>query len=358
MELVHKPKQILVTGGAGFIGSNFVKYWLASYPKTKIVVLDSLTYAGNIESIASEIKSPQCIFEKGSIMDRRLIDEILEKYDVDTIVNFAAESHVDRSISGAGSFVETNIVGTFTLLESAKSYWLNEHASKNHKFHHISTDEVYGTLTSKESAFTESNQYLPNSPYAASKAASDHLVRSYHHTYGMCVTTSNCSNNYGPYHFPEKLIPLAITNILSDRTIPIYGDGKQIRDWLFVNDHCRAIDLVIHNGRPGEVYNVGGDNEATNISIILSVCRAINDMFADNDNYVAIYPEAHNAAKGSCEELITYVEDRPGHDKRYAVDARKIRSELGFQVEKQLEQGILDTVKWYLDNKNWWSPLV
>ncbi|MEC5384391.1 dTDP-glucose 4,6-dehydratase [Uliginosibacterium sp. H3] len=331
---------ILVTGGAGFIGSNFVLDWLRGSDEP-VVNLDKLTYAGNLANLDSLKGDVRHIFVQGDICDRDLIDSLLATHKPRAIVHFAAESHVDRSIHGPGEFMRTNIDGTFTLLEAARAYWsaLEGDAKTGFRFHHVSTDEVYGSLKAEDPPFTETNPYEPNSPYSASKAASDHLVRAWHHTYGMPVTTSNCSNNYGPFHFPEKLIPLMISNALAGKPLPIYGDGQQIRDWLYVTDHCSAIRAVLAGGRVGEVYNVGGWNEMPNIQIVKTI--------------IALLDELAPSSEGSYARLITYVKDRPGHDRRYAIDARKIERELGWRPAETFETGIRKTVEWYLANAAW-----
>ncbi|UIP27214.1 dTDP-glucose 4,6-dehydratase [Photobacterium sp. TLY01] len=360
-----KTSNILVTGGAGFIGANFVHYWLANHTDDKVVVLDALTYAGNQANLASVAEHPNLVFVHGNICDTNLVETLLKEYQLDTIVHFAAESHVDRSITGPDAFIETNIIGTHSLLKAAKKVWIDEPKSRGeaplkHRFHHVSTDEVYGTLKPHDPAFTEETAYAPNSPYSASKAASDHLVRAYHHTYGLEVTTSNCSNNYGPFHFPEKLIPLIITNILHDKPLPIYGDGQQIRDWLYVEDHARGIDLVLEKGRIGENYNIGGHNEWANIDIVKVVCQLMNEYFTSeaNSELLTKFPQARLAAQGKSESLITYVTDRAGHDRRYAIDATKTNNELGYKPVESFESGIRQTVEWYLDNNQWWTVLL
>jgi dTDP-glucose 4,6-dehydratase len=332
---------ILVTGAAGFIGANFVLDWLAQSDEP-VVNLDKLTYAGNLQSLASLQGDPRHHFVHGDIGDRSLVDRLLAEHQPRAIVNFAAESHVDRSIHGPEDFIQTNVVGTFHLLESVRAYWsgLDETAKAAFRFLHVSTDEVYGTLSATDPAFTENNPYEPNSPYSASKAASDHLVRAYHHTYGLPVLTTNCSNNYGPFHFPEKLIPLMIVNALAGKPLPVYGDGMQIRDWLFVKDHCSAIRRVLEAGKPGETYNVGGWNEKPNIEIVRTVCALLDEMSPRADG------------KGYAEQ-VTYVKDRPGHDRRYAIDATKIHRELGWKPAETFETGIRKTVRWYLDNQAW-----
>ncbi|NWL09261.1 dTDP-glucose 4,6-dehydratase [Pseudomonas hunanensis] len=332
---------ILVTGGAGFIGANFVLDWLAGSDEP-VVNLDKLTYAGNLQTLSSLQGDKRHIFVHGDIGDSELVARLLQEHQPRAIVNFAAESHVDRSIHGPEDFIETNIVGTFRLLEAVRAHWggLNDQARQAFRFLHVSTDEVYGSLAADEPAFTETHQYQPNSPYSASKAASDHLVRSYHHTYGLPVLTTNCSNNYGPYHFPEKLIPLMIVNALAGKPLPVYGDGQQIRDWLYVKDHCSAIRRVLEAGTTGEVYNVGGWNEKPNLEIVNRVCALLDELRPRDDGK----PYA---------EQITYVTDRPGHDRRYAIDARKLQRELGWKPAETFETGIRKTVAWYLDNQEW-----
>ncbi|ORT51884.1 spore coat protein [Vibrio sp. qd031] len=357
------PRRLLVTGGAGFIGANYVHYWLKTYPNDTVVVLDALTYAGNKANLDAVQNNPNFVFAHGDICDTSLVEGLLKSHNLDTIVHFAAESHVDRSITGPDAFIETNILGTYSLLKAAKKVWLDEpkqcgNAPLPHRFHHVSTDEVYGTLEPNDPAFTEETAYAPNSPYSASKAASDHLVRAYHHTYGLEVTTSNCSNNYGPYHFPEKLIPLIITNILHNKSLPIYGDGQQIRDWLFVTDHARGIDLVLNKGRLGENYNIGGHNEWANIDIVKVVCKLMNEAFANDSTLISRFSQAKSAIEGRSEELITFVTDRAGHDRRYAIDATKTNKELGYCPAESFETGIAKTVEWYLDNESWWKPLL
>ena len=332
---------ILVTGGAGFIGANFVLDWIAG-SEEPVVNLDKLTYAGNLETLASLQGDASHIFVQGDIGDRALVEKLLAEHKPRAVVNFAAESHVDRSIHGPGDFVQTNIVGTFNLLESVRGYWsaLPDGQKVAFRFLHVSTDEVYGSLGKDDPAFAETNRYEPNSPYSASKAASDHLVRAWHHTYGLPVLTTNCSNNYGPYHFPEKLIPLMIVNALAGKNLPVYGDGMQIRDWLYVKDHCSAIRTVLAKGQLGETYNVGGWNEKPNIEIVNTVCKLLDELRpkADGSSYAT---------------QITYVTDRPGHDRRYAIDARKLERELGWKPAETFETGIRKTVEWYLANPEW-----
>jgi len=345
---------LLVTGGAGFIGSNFTRYWTEHHPDDDIVVLDALTYAGNAENIAG---LPRVRFVHGDIGDQALVESLLREHRISTIVNFAAESHVDRSISGPDAFIETNIVGTHGLLKAARSVWLDPGFTGPHRFHHVSTDEVYGTLGPDDAAFSETTPYAPNSPYSASKAASDHLVRAYHHTYGLSVTTSNCSNNYGPYQFPEKLIPLFLINALHGRPLPIYGDGMQIRDWLHVEDHCRGIERVIDHGRPGETYNIGGGAELPNITVVETLCRILDDAFAADPSLATRFPAAPAAHGQPSATLKSYVKDRAGHDRRYAIDETKARGELGYAPSRTFDQGLRETLGWYLDNEDWWSVL-
>ncbi|MEN9597273.1 MAG: hypothetical protein RL236_1707 [Pseudomonadota bacterium] len=336
---------ILVTGGAGFIGSNFVLDWLAQSDEP-VINLDKLTYAGNLENLISLQNDSRHIFVQGDICDFELVSDLLKKYQPRAIIHFAAESHVDRSILDSSEFMQTNVNGTFTLLESARKYWitLDEDRKQAFRFHHVSTDEVYGSLEPTDLPFTETNLYQPNSPYSASKAASDHLVRAWYHTYGLPVTTSNCSNNYGSYHFPEKLIPLIITNALAGKSLPIYGDGQQIRDWLYVTDHCCAIRQILEVGKIGEVYNVGGWNEKANIDIVNIILKILDELKPDS--------------QGSYSRLITYVTDRLGHDRRYAINARKIERELGWKPAETFETGIRKTVKWYLANQVWVANVI
>ena len=332
---------ILVTGGAGFIGSNFVLDWLGRSDEP-VVNLDKLTYAGNRENLATLQDDPRHVFVQGDIGDPALVDAMLAEHKPRAIINFAAESHVDRSIHGPEDFIQTNIMGTFRLLEAVRAYWggLLGEAKQAFRFLHVSTDEVYGSLAKAEPAFTETHRYEPNSPYSASKAASDHLVRAYHHTYGLPVLTTNCSNNYGPYHFPEKLIPLMIVNALAGKPLPVYGDGMQVRDWLYVKDHCSAIRRVLEAGRPGEVYNIGGWNEKPNIEIVNTICALLDEL----------RPRSNGQ---SYKTQISYVTDRPGHDRRYAIDASKIERELGWKPAETFDTGIAKTVQWYLDNQAW-----
>ena len=332
---------ILVTGGAGFIGSNFVHHWLATTEET-VLNLDKLTYAGNLANLASLQNDPRHVFVQGDIGDTALMPQLLEKHQPRAVVHFAAESHVDRSIHGPMDFIQTNVVGTFHLLESVRNYWAGL-ATQQHtafRFLHVSTDEVYGSLAPTDPPFTETKAFEPNSPYSASKAASDHLVRAWHHTYGLPVLTTNCSNNYGPYHFPEKLIPLVIHNALAGKPLPIYDDGQQIRDWLYVQDHCSAIACVLQSGVPGETYNIGGWNEKPNLDVVNTICQLLDELRPRSDGL-------------SYATQITYVTDRPGHDRRYAIDARKIERELGWRPAESFETGIRKTIAWYLDNADW-----
>jgi dTDP-glucose 4,6-dehydratase len=338
---------ILVTGGAGFIGANFVLDWLKEPNAEGIINLDKLTYAGNLATLASVKNDPRHLFVQGDIGDRALVAKLLKEHQPRAIVNFAAESHVDRSIHGPADFINTNIVGTFNLLECAREYWNGLQAAQktNFRFHHVSTDEVYGSLLPTAPAFNETHPYEPNSPYSASKAASDHLVRAWFHTYGFPVVTTNCSNNYGPYHFPEKLIPLVILNAINDKSLPIYGDGQQVRDWLYVGDHCSAIRAVLVNGELGQTYNIGGWNEKANIDVVRTICQILDELRprADGESYT---------------QQITFVKDRPGHDRRYAIDARKIERELGWRPAETFDTGIKKTVQWYLDNPIWVEGVV
>jgi dTDP-glucose 4,6-dehydratase len=343
-------KNLLITGGAGFIGTNFVYYWLNKYPEDHIIILDALTYAGNRNNLIKAEKNPKFNFVHGNILDQTLVESLLINHKIHTIVHFAAESHVDRSIHGPDEFINTNIVGTHTLLKAAKKTWIDGTPQK-HRFHHISTDEVYGSLKPDDPPFTEETPYSPNSPYAASKAASDHLVRAYHKTYGLQITISNCSNNYGPYQFPEKLIPLIITNILNGKPLPVYGDGKQIRDWLYVADHNLGIDLILNKGNTGETYNIGGSNEWTNIDIVKLVCDSIHDKFLQKRELAKRFPNCPSAQNSHPRTLITHVKDRLGHDRRYAVNAGKITFDLGDTAIKSFKTGILQTIEWYIKNE-------
>ena len=335
-------RNILVTGGAGFIGSNFIRYILGIEPDVQLVNLDFLTYAGSLENLKDLPDPSRHIFIQGDICDRVMVDNLLHAHRIDTIVHFAAETHVDRSIHGPAQFIQTNVLGTFTLLEAARQYWLEEKSLKDEpvRFHHISTDEVFGALGPGDPAFSETTPYAPNSPYSASKASSDHLARAYYHTYGMPVTITNCSNNYGPCQFPEKLIPLFILNALDGKPLPVYGDGQQIRDWLYVDDHCDAILTVLRKGTPGETYNVGGDNQPANLTVIRTICDIMDELLPGSP-----YVPHHS--------LIRFVVDRPGHDRRYAMDITKIYRELSWKPTQNLHDGLLKTVQWYLSHPEW-----
>ena len=339
-------KSILVTGGAGFIGSNFVRYALEMEPDCVVVNLDAMTYAGHPENLVDLPDSDRHIFVEGDILDQNLVEKLLRENNIDTVVHFAAESHVDRSILGPAQFIQTNIMGTFSLLEAARKVWLEEgFQTAPVRFHHVSTDEVFGTLGPEDPAFNENTRYAPNSPYSASKASSDHLVRAYYHTYGLPVTISNCSNNYGPYQFPEKLIPLIIMNALQGRPLPIYGDGKQIRDWLYVEDHCEAIYEILEKGETGETYNIGGNNQPTNLEIVTQICTILDEIFPDS---------TYTPHK----DLMRFVKDRPGHDRRYAMDISRIQCELSWEPKENLESGLRKTVNWYLSHMGWLESIV
>ncbi|MBN1667528.1 MAG: dTDP-glucose 4,6-dehydratase [Anaerolineales bacterium] len=335
-------QNVLVTGGAGFIGSNFVHFLLQVEPEIRVINLDALTYAGSLENLKDLPDPARHVFVQGNILDRPLLDRLLREYQVDTVVHFAAETHVDRSILGPDAFIQTNVVGTFTLLEAVRQFWLKEVGLGQQRvhFHHVSTDEVYGSLAPDEPAWTEVIPYAPNSPYAASKASSDHLVRAYHHTYGLPVTITNCSNNYGPRQFPEKLIPLMISNAVSGKPLPIYGDGRQIRDWLYVRDHCEAIWIVAKDGVVGETYNVGGGNQPTNLEIVNTLCKILDEKAPDSPHV------PHR-------QLMQFVTDRPGHDRRYAMDITKIGTKLGWEPREWLESGLRKTIDWYLSHPEW-----
>ena len=351
-------RSLLVTGGAGFIGANFVHHWLQTYPGDHVVVLDALTYAGNLHNLDSVKQRSEFRFVHGDIADTGLVERLLREQNVDTLVHFAAESHVDRSIHGPDAFVQTNVIGTHSLLKAARKVWLEEKALSQHRFHHVSTDEVYGSLSLTDPAFHELTPYAPNSPYSASKAASDHLVRAYHHTYGLNVTTSNCTNNYGPFHFPEKLIPLMIVNILQGKPLPIYGDGQNIRDWLHVSDHCRGIELVINKGVVGEVYNIGGGAESTNLDLVAKLCAIADDAFGTMPALRQRFPDSPSTQHKSSTTLITYVKDRPGHDRRYAINCAKIARELGYRAQVSIDAGLRTTFEWYLANEHWWRGVM
>jgi dTDP-glucose 4,6-dehydratase len=341
-------RRLLVTGGAGFIGANFVRHWRSAHPADRVVVLDALTYAGNPENLPMDDDPERFRFVHGDVTDPELVASLFAEEGFEVVVHFAAESHVDRSLTGSAAFIRTNVVGTHVLLEAARG------SRSLRRFHHVSTDEVYGSLGPDDPPFHERTPYAPNSPYAASKAASDHLVRAYHHTYGLPATISNCSNNYGPYQYPEKLIPLAIVRAISGESIPIYGDGRNVRDWLHVEDHVRGIERVLDRGRDGEVYNLGGNAERPNLELVGLLCRAIDARFAADPALAVRFPKAPAARGEATESAIVFVTDRPGHDRRYAIDARKARAEIGFAPSHSLESGIAATVAWYLDHEAWW----
>jgi dTDP-glucose 4,6-dehydratase len=351
-------KSLLVTGAAGFIGANFAHYWAKQHPEDQLLAFDALTYAGNLANLDSLRGKDNFAFIEADICDTARVAEALAQHQVDTIVHFAAESHVDRSITGPGAFIQTNVVGTHSLLQAASEHWLADGSVTAHRFHHVSTDEVYGSLATDAPGFHEEQKYEPNSPYSASKAASDHLVRAYHHTYGLEVTTSNCSNNYGPFHFPEKLIPLCITNILRGLPLPVYGDGSNIRDWLYVEDHCRGIELVLEQGKTGEVYNIGGNNEWNNLAIVRLLCEQLDQRFSEDNSLASRFPNAPGARGAKASELIEFVTDRAGHDWRYAIDAGKISRELGYSPKESFETGLKKTLDWFLANEDWWRPLL
>ena len=352
-----QPARLLVTGGAGFIGANFVRHRRRVEPDGLVVVLDALTYAGNRANLTEVEDGEHCRFVQGDIRDQRLVEELLRQHRLDTVVHFAAESHVDRSISGPDAFIDTNIVGTHALLKACRAVWLSPAQPPPHRFHHVSTDEVYGSLAPTDPPFTESTPYAPNSPYAASKAASDHLVRAYARTYGLATTTSNCSNNYGPYQFPEKLIPLMIVNLLEGKPLPVYGDGRNVRDWLFVQDHCVGIERVLRAGRTGETYNVGGGAELENLELVRRLCAAADAAFVVQPELRERFPRCPAAHGEPCFSLLSFVADRLGHDRRYAIDARKIERELGYSAATDVRVGLGATLRWYLDHEPWWRAL-
>jgi dTDP-glucose 4,6-dehydratase len=367
--------RLLVTGGAGFIGANFVHYWLRRHPSDTICVLDGLTYAGNRASLAKAEGSRQFRFVRGDIRDSALVETLMREAAIDTIVHLAAESHVDRSILGPDAFVETNIVGTHSLLKVARKVWIEEPSeARPHRFHHVSTDEVYGALGPDDPPFSETSPYAPNSPYSASKAASDHLVRAYHRTYGLQVTTSNCSNNYGPFQFPEKLIPLMIVNLIEGKALPVYGEGRNVRDWIYVEDHygegrnvrdwiyvedhCRGVELVLERGRVGETYVFGGESERVNIDTVRLLCRLVDEALAEDPALARRFPNGPAARGEPSESLIRFVKDRPAHDLRYAIDSSKSASELGYRPRETFEGGVRRTLRWYLDNERWWRAIM
>jgi dTDP-glucose 4,6-dehydratase len=363
-----EANNLFVTGGAGFIGSNFVHHWLKLGGSGRLVVFDALTYAGNIDNLAGLEADPRYVFERGDICDEARVRALLERYAIDTIVNFAAESHVDRSILGPDDFIRTNVVGTLAMLKAAKAFWIDGHRGAGHRgaghrgaghrFHHVSTDEVYGSLGPKDPPFREDTPYAPNSPYSASKAGSDHLVRAYHETFGLHTTITNCSNNYGPFHFPEKLIPLTIVNILLGKPLPVYGDGLQVRDWLHVEDHCVAIGLALSGGEPGQVYNIGGNGETTNINIVHSLCDLIDARLKADPTQRARFGASPIYHGRTARDLITHVRDRPGHDRRYAIDYGKAARELGYAPGRNLHDGLAATVEWFLIHTQWWQALL
>lgn len=349
---------LLVTGGAGFIGSNFTHYWLTQHPEDEIVVLDALTYAGNLASLWPALSNPGFKFVHGDIRDPELAESLLREHAITSVVHLAAESHVDRSIAKPDPFLETNVLGTHVLLQAARRVWPDSGAGdRPFRFHHVSTDEVYGSLAPDDPPFTEESRYGPSSPYAASKAASDHLVRAYYRTYGLPITISNCSNNYGPYQFPEKLIPLMLVRALEGKPLPVYGDGRQVRDWLYVEDHCRAIERVLLAGRDGETYNVGGGSERTNLDLVHLLCTLLDEAFAADPTLGRRFPRSP-AVRSQSASLITHVPDRPGHDRRYAMSNRKIESELGFKPAETFESGIQKTLLWYLEHEEWWRDVM
>jgi dTDP-glucose 4,6-dehydratase len=353
-----EANNLFVTGGAGFIGSNFVHHWLKLGGGGRVVVFDALTYAGNIDNLAGVEADPRYVFERGDICDEARVRALLERYDIDTIVNFAAESHVDRSILGPDDFIRTNVVGTLAMLKAAKSYWIDAKKMPAHRFHHVSTDEVYGSLGPSDPPFREDTPYAPNSPYSASKAGSDHLVRAYHETFGLHTTITNCSNNYGPFHFPEKLIPLTIVNILLGKPLPVYGDGLQVRDWLHVEDHCVAIGLALSAGKAGQVYNIGGNGETTNLNIVHSLCDLIDSRLKADPTLHSSFGAAPIYNGRTARDLITHVRDRPGHDRRYAIDYGKAARELGYAPGRNLHDGLAATVDWFLTHTQWWQALL
>jgi len=353
-----EPRSLFITGGAGFIGSNFVHHWLSKSTTGRVVVFDALTYAGNIENLADIKDDPRYTFVRGDICDEATVRRLLLQHDVDTLVHFAAESHVDRSILGPDDFIRTNVVGTHSLLKVAKALWIDQKSVPAHRFHHVSTDEVYGSLDPDDAPFHEDSPYAPNSPYSASKAASDHLVRAYHETYGLHTTVTNCSNNYGPYHFPEKLIPLTIVNVLLGKTLPVYGDGLQIRDWLHVEDHCAAIALALKKGAPGGVYNIGGNTETTNIHVVQTLCDVIDQRLRARSEYRDLFPASPVFKGKQASDLIAHIRDRAGHDRRYAVNYSKAKRDLGYSPARDLKSGLVATVEWYLRHTKWWEDLL
>ena len=356
--MTFRPRNVFITGGAGFIGANFVRHWLANTREGRVVVFDALTYAGNIDNLAGLDTDPRYVFVKGDICDDAAVRALLEQHHIDTVVHFAAESHVDRSILGPDDFIRTNIVGTHSLLKAAKTLWIDRKMVAAHRFHHVSTDEVYGSLGPKDAPFHEATPYAPNSPYSASKASSDHLVRAYHETYGLDTTVTNCSNNYGPYQFPEKLIPLTIVNILLGKPLPVYGDGLQVRDWLHVEDHCAAIARALTDGRSGEVYNVGGNSETTNIEIVRTLCDLTDAYLVQRPDLRKAFPASPAVSGKRAADLIAHVRDRPGHDRRYAIDYSKAERALKYAPARDLTQGLRTTLEWYIAHVGWWQALM
>jgi dTDP-glucose 4,6-dehydratase len=356
--MTFAPRNVFITGGAGFIGANFVRHWLQHSAMGRVVVFDALTYAGNVDNLAGLDSNPRYLFVKGDICDEPAVRALLERHEIDTVVHFAAESHVDRSILGPDDFIRTNIVGTHALLKTAKALWIGNKSKPPHRFHHVSTDEVYGSLGPQDPAFHEDTPYAPNSPYSASKASSDHLVRAYHETFGLDTTVTNCSNNYGPYQFPEKLIPLTIVNILLGKPLPVYGDGLQVRDWLHVEDHCAAIALALTRGKSGEVYNVGGNAETTNIEIVRTLCRLVDEALSRRADLRTAFADSPSVKNCRAEDLITHVRDRLGHDRRYAINYTKAKRELGYSPARDLASGLRATLDWYLANTRWWQALL
>jgi dTDP-glucose 4,6-dehydratase len=353
-----EPRNLLITGGAGFIGSNFVHHWLGHTRGGKVLVFDALTYAGNIDNLADLEGNPRYQFVRGDICNEAQVRDLMVQHQIDTMVHFAAESHVDRSILGPDDFIRTNVVGTHSLLKAAKVLWIDQKTVPAHRFHHVSTDEVYGSLKPEDAPFHEDSPYAPNSPYSASKAASDHLVRAYHETYELNTTVTNCSNNYGPYHFPEKLIPLTIVNILLGKPLPVYGDGLQIRDWLHVEDHCAAIALALSRGEPGEVYNIGGSSETTNIHIVRTLCKLVDERLSANPQLRGAFPTSPIFNGAQAASLVSHVRDRLGHDRRYAINYSKAARDLGYRPARDLSAGLASTVDWYLQHVPWWQDLL
>ena len=353
-----EPRNLLITGGAGFIGANFVRHWLSSTREGGVVVLDALTYAGNLANLDGLEHHPRYEFARGDICDEAAVRQLIESRHIDTIVHFAAESHVDRSILGPDDFIRTNVVGTHALLKAAKLLWVERKTVPCHRFHHVSTDEVYGSLGPQDPRFHESTPYAPNSPYSASKAGSDHLVRAYHETYGLDTTITNCSNNYGPYQFPEKLIPLTLVNILLGKPLPVYGDGLQVRDWLHVSDHCAAISLALTRGKSGEIYNVGGNSETANIELVRTLCALVDGYLAERADLRKAFPASPAVSGKQAVDLITHVRDRPGHDRRYAINFEKAARELGYSPALDLSTGLKRTLDWYFANRGWWQALM